>query len=250
MSRRPSRSRRSVTRGSLFHSVLGLAAGRPVFTADRYLSDSSTGKTAAFVDWCDPTHVLAQSTGARQAAIPAAHADYGGSLCASFAGGQFYVSSRAAAKWDFVHNGASCETFFVLTPLDAAATAVLYATRTGASGAQVYTAGGSYTYFVQASSGGIAATPFGTATNGVPTFTAVRHAEPPYEVRLKGTVGASGNASPSNEASDSPLQLGGLSNATFMSTMRWALIGFFPALTTNQRATVHAWIQQRTGIAP
>lgn len=125
-------------RKSLFASVLALAATRPVFTADYYFVDGVTGKVASFIDWNDATHLLAQSTSANQVAIPAAHADFGGRLCATGTGVEFYDSNRAASAWA-LHDGSGWSVHAVAT-LTSAGSRRLFATTSGGAflGADLY----------------------------------------------------------------------------------------------------------------
>jgi len=99
---------------ALFQQVLFLSAGRPVFTADYYILDPSSGKVLAFVDWNDPTHLLLQTNPARQVRPPQPNPSFKDRLCADFTGSQYYVSNRQPSDWAFLHAG-NGSVFGVLT---------------------------------------------------------------------------------------------------------------------------------------
>lgn len=91
---------------SLLGALLQLSMQRPIFTADYYAIDTGTGKVGSFIDWNNPTHVIAQGSGTNQVAIPAAHADFGNKLCiTSTSTLQFYQSNQSAASFSYGSDG-------------------------------------------------------------------------------------------------------------------------------------------------
>jgi FAD/FMN-containing dehydrogenase len=255
MSRRLQRSRRfgGGLSQTLFQRVLALSAGRPIFTANYYAVDGVSGKVSAFVDWNDPTHVLAQTTSANQVAIPAAHADFSNQLCGTFTA-HAYQSNRAVAQWIFAHDGVSCERVEVLTPTSAVAVPQVVSTTVWAAvaaGAQLYyTGGGAWNHSIYTSAAGISAinSPFGAATVNVPRYLSARHKAadtPDWELRQNGALVASGAYSVAPTATDPevPFTLGCNNFATVSNPapMRWRAAAFFPALDAAGRAIVDAW---------
>lgn len=105
-----------VKRSHPIYKTLVASAGRPVFTSDYYIVDPTTGKVAAFVDWNDPNHLLVQSLSARQVVIPTADAAMNNRLCATFAGGQVYVSNRPAGYFHYVNAAVPFTNYLVCKP--------------------------------------------------------------------------------------------------------------------------------------
>ena len=99
---------------ALFAGLLQLAAGKPVFTADYYIIDPTSGKVLAFVDWNDPTHLLIQTTTALQVRPPAPSDRFNGRLAItnSLAAVQ-YTSNRAASAFRYLHDGTGCTVLHV-----------------------------------------------------------------------------------------------------------------------------------------
>lgn len=262
---RPSR-RQSNALGGLASQVRALSRGLPQFFASRYTVDGVSGKTASFIDANDPTHSLLQSVALGQVAIPAAHADFAGKLCATTTGVETYQSNRSTAFWDRVARGADVETFRVFTPLAGAGTRVLdITTGTGTSpGHQFYwDPAANVTASLNRSGGGSqdVMTPQTIGATGVdvPTYASLRFRNPgdanQFECRRKSALSASGAyANPPSILGVSGLPLTLFANAYPVAALgavcRWSWWGMFPALSSSQRAIVQLWIQSEFGIAP
>jgi hypothetical protein len=242
----------------LFRSVLGLSAGYPVFTAGRCVEDpGNPGFVREFVDWNDPTHLLQQTTGGLQVALPTPHADFRGARCVSTSA-HVYVSTRSVAYWG-VCNGSSVatETVRVFTPL--AATLGVYDVTTSAGnqgGYQNYvdtTLVASLNRIGGGSQDAVVPTSIGAAGVGTPTYVSLRYEAGAYEYRRKSTTVASGSyANPATVGnSQRPLTLFANDDAAdFPASMRWVFWGLFPALSASQRGVVQQFIQAAYGIAP
>lgn len=251
MGRRFRRPRESAGK-TLFDRVLALTAGRPLFTADYYAIDGVSGKVSGFIDWNDASHVLAQSTSANQVALPAAHADFSGKLCATFSA-HGYQSNRAASTWVFANDGISCERVEVLTPTSAVGINVISTTVWAgiSAGAQLYyTGAGAFNHAVYTSAAGVTAfnAPFGAATINVMRYLSMRHqlsATPDYELRQNGVLAVFGPYAtpPTATTPEAPFTLGCNDFATISNPapMRWRCAAFFPALDAGARTIVDAW---------
>lgn len=238
---------------TLFEQVLALSAGRPFFTADNYVEVS--GKAVAFIDWNDPAHVLSQPASANQVATPAPHSDFGGAVCASFTAAQAYLSSRPVAQWVMDHDGVSTEKWDVLSPLDASGTGLISTTRNAGPGTQTYYTAGQFYHYLSGAAGVVGPVNFGPPiVAGTPTYVDVRHqaADPGAQYRLfhNGVEALAGNyaSAPDPGPADTPLSLGAVAPLGYPARMRWVATFFTPALTAEQRAVVHAWIQEYTHI--
>lgn len=119
MIQRNARSRaRAGAGGSLQAAVLGAFAGGAVFRASRFTPDGGTGKTANLVNVLDPSHTIAQATGAAQPALPSADARLVGAntITVPFAGAQRLVSTAAPSFWRKLHDGTACTFRAVFVP--------------------------------------------------------------------------------------------------------------------------------------
>jgi hypothetical protein len=259
-SRRERRGRRTPSTRAVartpFQQVLALAAGRPVFTADYYAVDGVSGKVASFIDWNDPSHTLAQATSANQVALPAAHADFGGKLCATFTGVERYPSVRTAGQFSYISDGTGFESFDVVTFTSFPAQQCTWGAQVFPGCQHAVSAAGGYVAGVyNASAQVVATTSGGTVSAGVPTYLNLSHGtakSPQWEKRVKGTVGASGAyVNPPSGAPANSLVLGSLlSGGSQPAFMRFRSLMFFPVLSTSQRTQVQQYIQADTGIAP
>lgn len=134
-----------------------LPAGSSWFDADNYTVDGVSGKTAAFIDRLDASHVLAQATAANQVAVPAADAGMKGRRSATFTGvdGQRYQSNRATALWNYFNAGATGGTCLMIEATNSAAAQSRANTRVGGSvGLNFYSATGSGFFYIQGTTGG------------------------------------------------------------------------------------------------
>ena len=97
-SRRPHHSTPSRT------SALAAVVGLSTFAFTRQNHTLAAGKIESFVDHKDPTHILRQLVGANQV-LPTG----------AFTGAEYYVSTSAASRYNFLHNGAGFLLFFGFT---------------------------------------------------------------------------------------------------------------------------------------
>jgi hypothetical protein len=123
----------------LFERALDIYAYGFAFTGSRYELDGVSGKVLRFVDWLDPTHYLAQATSANQCAVPAATAAVRNALTAAFDSNPFYVSTRAAAEYSYLHNETDSSLIFGGINGSTAGTRYMVATRdaSGTSGVDI-----------------------------------------------------------------------------------------------------------------
>lgn len=245
----------------LFGDVMTLSQGRPVFTADFYAVDSVTLNVSAFIDWNDFSHMLTQSGGASlQVAIPTAHADFGGKLCATFTGSEWYRSNRLSSTFIYLHTG-PFESTHVYTSTSFAGNMVIAGTASidvnngigyahwfsTAPRVRLWVANGTSSVFDL-----FAAAP---AVN-VPTYSTVGMSQqnPAGVVYVKSVLGTSGNvtASPSVSTSVGTLTLGapGTASPSLKFVGRWRSGVYSPSIGIVEQQAKQSWIQQDTGIAP
>lgn len=262
MSRRSRRGRTSGATVTPFQQVLAAFAGGSVFTADRYTVDGGSGKVAAFVDWLDGTHTLAQA-GANQCVVPAASAIFAGRKCAVFGASEYYDSSRASSTWKYLHDGTGCSVVHVYAPsTNVVTTRCSLATRSLAGGAGDIgfslsrIAGPDWAVTVRNAGAVIvniaAGTPAVDTAVYLDFFYKESEAPDEYVLREKGTSVANGNSGgvPSSANPAGTLRLGGTTAASVLDLSRWAATLIAPrVLTANQRATVQRWILQTYGVA-
>jgi hypothetical protein len=248
---------RGVGGASLFSLVLALSATRPVFTADLYVIDGGSGKMRAAADHNDVAHWLDQSNTTLQCALPAGHADFGGKLCLTFAGAEWYQSNQIA-KWPFLSDGTGCEISFAFTNTTVAAGNRIYlTTRTTGRGFTISQGGANAN-----SNGAVAAGTAFLALNGfrsgmvvaVPYVFQYRHGTaetPDATAKVTGAVAATANYSASPEAGNPEygMVFGALSNGTLLIQGRLRSFHSAPVLSAAGRATRDAWYLQDTGIA-
>lgn len=238
-----------------------MAAGRPVFTADYYAVDGASGKVSAFVDWNDPTHTLAQATSANQVAIPAAHADFAGKLCANFTGSERYQSNKDV--WKPMHDGTGSTCCCVFTATSVSGFGTWCATTTvGGGPTQLGFVLGRSATDGRWQVGNGTSTVFQTSpADGyvvdIPTYRDVSYSETAgtkRTYRVKGTITSSGgtSAAPSSSNPVGRLMLAASTAGTSAAAMRWRSLVFLPFQDTGAagRTLVQQWIQQDTGIGP
>lgn len=276
MSRRPSRSGRRgpFTTRSLSARVEALfaAAGGSIFRASRYAVDGVSGKVASFVDLVDPTHVLAQATGAAQTALPAANGAAGNALTAPFAGTQYYASSRAPSAWKKLHDGTGVEIVAVFVAgADAGTEKVVWSTGVDAS---IYTsvqvgayhqyrsgASGDFGWFasngaarILTGAGNIAT----TVTAGAGIYSDLSYVEgaaaaQEWIARNKSATIFNGDSIAAPSAADpaATLTLGANSTGTNGGTFGFHSLWFLPrVMTAAERTLFQQMIQAETGIMP
>jgi hypothetical protein len=227
-------------RVSLLAAVLAASTGRPVFTADYYAVDGVSGKVASFIDWNDPTHTLSQSASGNQAALPAAHADFAGNLCATFdasaaaGSGTYYTSNRAAASglWNYLHTGSGHRVSHCMSP-GTLVSCFFWGTYTSGTVPAAFqsSAGGAFNdvrFICVNNAGSFAIDSTGTAgyVLNTPRFYQLRYTEgaspefQTYTNTTQVTTGASA-AAPGTGNPPSPLVLGRRPNGTIPCNMRW-----------------------------
>ena len=239
---------------SLFSQVLALAAGRPVFTADYYAVDGVSGKVASFIDWNDPTHTLAQASSSLQVAIPAAHADYGGKLCANFTGAEYYDSTRPTG-WAFTSNGTPNTFYWAATATDTTF-GYLWNTRGTQVGLGVTTLSGPDRVSVVVGNDTIntlattAAAGVNVPINGRFSYTE-NITTPEFALKVTGQTAVTGDSAAAPTATNP-----GVFRIGFRATASPSLPGKFRlrslVFTPEPRvgSLVPSWIQSDTGIAP
>lgn len=247
-------------RSRLFGQVMRLSQGLPQFFADQFEGSSTV---THFFDFHDRAKKIVGGTS--KVALPAAHADFAGKLCATTTGAEAYQSNTPNASWYRASDGSNVETFRVFTPLAGAGTRVLDATAFvgNVPGHQFYwDPASNMTASLNRSGGGSqdSMTPqaIGATGVGTPTYVSIRFSNPgdanQFECRRKGALVASGAYAnpPSAGQSAQPLTLfsNGFPGASLGAVCRWVWWGAFPALTAQQRAVVQAWILEEYGIAP
>lgn len=260
---RRNRGRRRTISSLGINSIVALAAGRPVFTADRYTVDGVSGKVAAFVDWSDPTHLLSQSTSGNQVAIPAPDAGANGQLSMTHISASLtnYASNRAPASWVFLQN--TTTEFYACIKINTSTwnrvwgTMNQIATNRGWLLAATSEAGGSssnaWSQYVGNASGtyrAVCENAASSAGTGVYRQISSRHVSgvsinvvsPAGDVA--GTVNGPGDGADPNTTMNFGT-IGGVGSAVSV-----VFFGWFPALTAIQRALVQRYIYARYGVPP
>lgn len=230
------------------------AAGDARFEASSYTIDEVTGKTSAFVDLNDGTHTLAQSTDALQVVVPTAATSLNGQLAASFAGGQRYVSSRAASAWKFLHDGTGCDVWGVFT--NSVNGREWAATVTGLSttevGVQFYVAPTTVDYYASNGTGYIISRTVSRVANGTGLYVRSSYdaAATPQVVQQSGGNSSTGSTSGSPSAADplGTLTLGAGTAGNLPATMSWAAMYVFKRRLASQEASrLVSYIYSRWG---
>jgi hypothetical protein len=245
----------------LFASILTLAAGESCFTADYYIVDGTSGKVLDWVDWNNPALFFEQPLTANQVAVPAAHADYGGKLCATFTGVEFYHYSGGVTLCRGLHNGTGKRQVLVFTPTTLTGNNTYLATRSGSSTIGYSMAiNGSAQINVNVSNGtsnifGLNAP--GALAAGTPTYLETHYLEgggsPEGEIFVKGSSLDTSDSSGTPSAADSTntMCLGAFPTGSSVAQFRWrSLFPLMPNLTAAQQALMRAYILSDTGIAP
>jgi hypothetical protein len=242
----------------IFGQILIMALNRPVFVADYYAVDGITGKVSAWIDYNDVTHQLAQTLNARQVAVPAAHADFGGKLCATFDGAtaaRWYQSNRTAVSWNYLVNGPS-RAYSTLTVTAAGAAQLIWETdNTGSGGATNELSATNVVRWALFRSGGSAflgvSTAFTTNVAGS-VVVAVSAYDPRRYMKKNGIAAETGALLNNNINTSSSLSFGARSSNDSLplkARVRHLLI-VTPDLGAQEDAAVYSYIQQDTGIAP
>jgi hypothetical protein len=103
------------------------------FDTDRATIDQNTGKLGAFIDYMDSSHRLEQTSSAAQCApvAPLVSGAFNGRPVATATGAQWYQSTRAAATWNYLHNGTGGAAVVVGAYTTAAAATEMWFATTG-----------------------------------------------------------------------------------------------------------------------
>ncbi len=228
------------------------------FDADNVLETS--GATESWLDQATPGSTLTQATALNRAAAPAADAAFGGAKSVAFNGtSNDYISNLPASDWDFLHgaNGKAAtavSVYYLPTPVG---NKVIWSTFS-ASGT-----GGAWHFpdlrylSVRQSDNSAPAANGGAGALDVGTFSRCKFDisdSSDMRVFQKSTQVASADltAAVYNTAPAQTLRVGNLQNAAlnwFSGRLR-ALYFFQRALSAPDIATLHAYIQQTTGIVP
>lgn len=222
-----------------------LCAGRPMFTADYYVVDGVTGKVAAFVDWNDPTHLLAQSTSSKQCELPVRHVDFNWQFCIALAAAQRYTSNRGATAHDYLQNGPS-EFASILTSTVSGVTQLIWGNANPGitSGASLLIDdGGPLRHHLNRTGG--SAQLDQTITTGTPYYAygyVDAGASPQRSLKVSGGTAATG-AMPGTDATGSTaLTFGGtVSDLLLLSARVAVLMHITPILSAVQRAQRAEW---------
>ncbi|HYC44484.1 MAG TPA: hypothetical protein VED01_03270 [Burkholderiales bacterium] len=241
-----------------FQLVLALSAGKPFFTFDNFEDDEVDGELVALVDWNNPAIKLEQGDDTKRIATPAAHADFGGALCGTFTGVEWYPCNNVAA-YNFAHDGSGMTIVPVYTRTNAGGFHVICASNnflsTSNRGLGVAgLANGNTQAFVGTGSAAMWNTTSGGATAAdVPTYRDVswQKAANAWNVRNNGTLAASGTTPNTPSALDpvTTMTLGAAGNGTLGFVGRIAAFPSFPWLDASGRALVQQWINEEYGIA-
>jgi hypothetical protein len=242
-----------------FGDVLTVALNRPVFVADYYAVDGITGKVSAWIDYNDAAHQLVQASNSNQVVVPAAHADFGGKLCATFTGAEYYVSNKPAAYYTFEHDGNGGSILLVCTPTNTAAGGRPVCTRTvGATigvGLAFDVAGaGNVGLYVSNAAGAFVSIGVAQVQN-VATYYLVSYRlgiSPGAAVYIKSALAVSitSTTAPSGAAPANTLSLGGQSNGANLAAFRYRALVLGDYLGPAERAAQQTWILADTGITP
>lgn len=241
-----------------FSDVLAVSAGRPVFSADYYAVDGVSGKVSAFIDWNDPTHMLVQASSALQVAVPVAHADFAGNLCATFTGAETYVSNAPVSRFRFMHDGTGCSLFRVATPTTILGvhSCACTTSQAGVAGLSFYITGPDVRSSVEKTGGSVYPdSSLGTVAANVPTYREISHGTaraPQWELRAKGTVAASGAyiSAPDTGDSQHPLRLASNAGPGLFYVGRWRDLILTPGVSATERAVVQNYFRTAYGIGP
>ena len=241
--------------------ILGLFSGQPVFTADYYAVDGVSGKVAAFIDHNNPAHLFEQAVSGEQVAVPAAHADFGGKTCATFAGGQRYTSNLAIGSWKFTHDGSGCSTYSLFTPTNlASGNTPVYGNYDGnpAIGPAVVCYLNTTTLLFRCAEPPSTNTylrQIGSRVNDVTLscvsiFSLTRTPDVYTDCSNNATPNTQTVASASSADSARAMGLGWDGISASRAEMRWWCLMFGPEHSDADRDTIQAWIQDQTGVAP
>lgn len=239
--------------------IIVLSAGRPVFTADNYTVDGVSGEVDAWVDHSDPTHLLAQSNSARQVAVPAGHADFGGALAADFFDNGLYISNRAASSFIYPHDGTGVSVYCTLTPLEAPWTANRFVWGTiGSGGPFALLLGGNTQSSLRMelnNGAGLIYQQQAAITANVATYVSYHYATAStpdilYQLKSATVNNSDATGAPSGSNPTNALLIGANNGFGSLGRFRWRHLMFFPLLTPSERAVVEAYILADTGLTP
>lgn len=228
------------------------------FDADSVTSDGGS-KLYSWNDRIDATHLLFQATSGGQCNLPTADASFANAKTATFNGtSNVYVTTRAAAAFTFIHNGAGSEVIGVFWPNTPSTNVVLWSTyKSGAPSVRHYTDLGYWALRVQGGgdaliNAGAGSLPYNTALYDVFSLSSadapqMRGYHKSTQIGSVASVGTPGTAPP-----DDLFTFGNL----FPGATNWftgrvrALYLFRRVLSAAEKTTYRSYIQADTGIAP
>jgi hypothetical protein len=242
--------------------------------ADYYSVDGVTGKVASYLDKVAagtgiraivPSHAFAQSTSAKQCALPAADSNFNGALSAQFPAAPYYGSNALPAAWQFQHNGTGMDVFNVWMPLTiAAGSKAIECTSLAGGSTQSCIMFWNTANLATLMYGGAAGTTSlatqnaGTLVANVPIYTEQTYIEGgtaalPFEINrfIKSVSVQAQNsvAAPYLFDSDGTLTIGGTGNGTLLANMAWcSRICFNRVLTAAERTIVRTYITTKYGV--
>lgn len=230
-----------------------------MFTADRYTVDGVTGKVAALVDHLDATHLAVQATSANQVAIPTADSTMRGAKSLDFAGGQYYVSNRAASAFKYLHT--AYWAVAVLVPTGTAERIVCSTIRSGAT-TQIgsFFARSSIEFKVRSYDGsGVANNANVSVTQNSSTLYSmvvdyIEAASPEWRMRQNGSSAGTGNSTraPSSSDPESTLYIGAYNNAASPLQGRLAFLALKQITappTAAELSVVSSYLQTKYGVS-
>lgn len=230
----------------------------PFSWLDAAAYNQSGGLVTAFLDRARPGHTYTQGTTGLQVSVPATDATLNGALSATFAGGQRYASTLAAAAWKFLMDGSGCEAALFMVPTNFAAAQAYLSTYTapGSSALQVYTNVSSTVnlYIQNASNVDFAGRTRSLAAAAAQALS-FRHGtaqSPQMTFRLNGAEQTNAYlATPSAGNPSAPLNIGGnpAGVAQYMSARLAAVPVFNRVLTTTERSKLIAAFSTKYGVA-
>lgn len=248
----------------VFRELFGTAGSW--FDTDRATVDQNTGKLGAFVDYMDSSHRLEQTSSSAQCApvAPLLSGAFNGRPVATATGAQWYQSTRAAATWNYLHNGTGGAAVVVGTYATGASLTEAWCSTTGAisdaPGIYMGRANGG-TELIRI--GRVASTNFAfsylpTPITSTPTAWLLSHTNTPSAnilARVTGrteTVATSYTNAPTSADATTTMMLMGRNPASPSALLTGSFVAayFFPRhLSTTDLDIVALWVRQKYGVA-
>lgn len=243
---------------SLFAQVKTIFAGGSVFDAGYYALDGASGKVAAFIDYLDPTHTLAQGTSANQVSAPAPDAAFNNEASVSFTATQYYTSSRAASAFRYLHDGTGCTMIAVCTVSDLSATRALLATRGTSAATGIrwgFVSTPAYSFVALNGATNVVTAQTGTPvvnTNYIYRASYVESGSPEYVLATGNSTITSGSSASAPAAGDptATLRLGANTDAAQPHRGKLCALLLAPkVLSAGELATVHSYFLAKYAVA-